>query len=398
MNWRIIRLYGLLLAGAFLVSCESESFDYADLRIYDHPYAEVDWYTDVRLKAQHHDHFGADSVGILAYDQAGYDVLSLMDYSGHPTAPYALRHRLWPPSQFVEPWVSSSLQNVRLFVPNAEEVGLALFHMTTPFLDQYIEAASGTVPADAQAAEYYRRTLNASRYSTVDEAFELVRRFGGVPCLAHPRTIPYDHITGVFCTEIYTAFEEASGGLTRGSLLPHWDAALARNQKIWGIAVNDHFGPGRTHAGVRAEGMDSGKIVVLAHTADLESYKDAFTRGAILAVKDLGLVKDLVPDVYEISVATDHVHIETPGEVTWIAHGAVAAHGSTLYFSELRPGWRYVRAEIGSTNGSVVYTQAFSVRPRGDVDGDYDVDAADTELCSQVAAGVLQARVYVEAC
>jgi hypothetical protein len=69
-----------------------------------------------------------------------------------------------------------------------------------------------------------------------------------------------------------------------------------------------------------------------------------------------------------------------------------------LFFSKLGPGWRYVRAEIRGTDGSVVFTQAFSVRPRGDVDGDYDVDADDGALCGQVASGMLRGRVYVDAC
>jgi hypothetical protein len=202
----------------------------------------------------------------------------------------------------------------------------------------------------------------------------------------------------VFCTEIYTAYEEASGGISRGSLLPNWDSALGTNQKIWGIAVNDHFGPGRQHLRARAEGMDSGKIIVLARSATLESYEEAFQRGAILAIKDIGIVKDLMPSVLEISVATDHVHIETSGEVIWIAHGTEVRWGPTLLFSELGRGWRYIRAEIRGTDGSVVFTQAFSVRPSGDVDGDYDVDDVDGALCGQVASGMLRARVYVEAC
>lgn len=386
-----------LLGGICLASCDDTSLEYTDLRIYDHPYAEVDWRNDVRLKAQHHDHAGADPSGILAYDEAGYDVLSLMDYSGYPSARYALRHRLWPPSQFVAPWVSRRLRNIKLFVPNAEEVGLGYVHMTSPFLDRYIEVAPPFAVA-TQTSRIYQNWLSEMKYSTMEEAFVLIRDSGGVPCLAHPRAIPFDYVTGVFCTEIYTAFEEASGGVTRGSLIRNWDLALAKNQKIWGIAVNDHFGPGQRHPSARPEGLDSGKIIVLAKSVTLESYKEAFMKGAILAVKDIGLVKDLIPSVFDISVATDHVHIETSGEVTWIAHGAVAAQGSTLFFDELKPGWRYVRAEIRGMDGSVVYTQAFSVRPRGDADGDYDVDSDDYALCSQVASGILRTRVHVEAC
>lgn len=376
---RTRRITLLIGAAVIAVGCHNTSEPtYEHLRIYESPYADVDWANDRRLKAQHHDHIGTRPSRIPAYDRAGYDALSLMDYSGNTELPHALTYRLWPPEQWVPSSVSSTLVNVKFFIPNAEEVG-GEQHASSPFLTQYIE--------------WYRQGSGPKQswqYTSMDEMFALIRSGGGFPCLAHPWRYAYERYEGSFCVEIYSAYSAAQavepGATENGNqlLLQRWDIALALNQRIWGIAVNDHYGPYLPVGSVAEEIRDSGKIIVLSRAATLDAYREAFARGAILAVRDIGSIKDRYAAIRSIEVGDTFVHIEAQGTVRWVANGFTLATTATLDYESLPPNVRYVRAEVES-GGTVVYTQAFTVRPIGDVDGDYDVDEQDQAICASVS-------------
>lgn len=384
----------LLLTSLLAGSC-SEDMIYTDLRIYSSPYGSIDWNAVQRLKAQHHDHIPVGSDRILSYDDEGYDVLSLMDYSGNASLDHAMRQRMWPPRQWVPAWMLSSLTNLKFFIPNAEEVG-HLQHGTSPFLMTYIEGVSST-PGSRQAWQY----------TSVPEMFEVIRANGGFPCLAHPWTFPYETLHGAFCVEIYTAFGEArkldgwSEFTTTDQsavLVANWDRALHNNQQVYGIAVNDHYGPYATSS-TSDEIRDSGKIIVLTDSATPESYKNAFESGAFFAIRDFGAVKDEYPHIFSISTDEEAAFIETLGDVRWISGGTTIGSNAVLLRTDLPANSRYVRAEIRPADGtSVVFTQAFAVRPVGDVDGDYDIDQRDSQICENVAAGIDTLAARISAC
>ena len=384
----------ILQAGLSAYSCTDETV-YSDLRIYASPYAEVDWSNSYRIKSQHHDHTGIDISRIRAYDAAGYDAISLMDYSGNPGQTGAWQQRIWPPELWLPPELLSSLENIELFIPNAEEVGIPQ-HGTSPFLTRYIEGVSGA-PSDPSTAP---------QYGSIAEMFDLIREEGGFPCLAHPWDYRYENFGGAYCVEIYTAFAEAKRiagdpGFTiwdrNATLMLNWDIALTRNQQAFGIAVNDHFGPYNTD--VAATAVDSGKIVVLASDLSLEAYRAAFERGAFFAIKDMRTEKRQDPQISRIDIRDDAISIEATGRVTWISSAVPIGTGTTLLYTAIPANSRYVRAEISNGPGSaVVYTQAFAVRPRGDIDGDYQVNAIDDQICRDLQSDDDPDDAVVAAC
>ncbi|MCZ6803923.1 MAG: hypothetical protein O7D86_08320 [Proteobacteria bacterium] len=131
---------------------------------------------------------------------------------------------------------------------------------------------------------------------------------------------------------------------------------------IYGVAVNDWFGPFSRSETLTQETRDSGKTIVLAKEATLESFRTGVEAGAMLAVKDLGAVKDQVPVIHSIDLNADIVTIQTNGNVTWISNGEVVGTGKSYNVTELSFHSRYLRAEITNTEGSTVYTQAWGVQ------------------------------------
>lgn len=370
------------------------------VRVYSSPYAGVNWPTDHRLKVQLHDHLGTSVTRLRAYDLAGYDVVSAMDYSGVRALPYAQRSVPWPVQDFLPASLLTTLVNIKFFIPNAEQVGYA--HLVSPFLSTYIERWQDTATPTPPKAPWH--------YTSSQSAITLVNRFGGMAFLAHPwygpsRGVPLEDYAGM---EIYSAFaryraeEGVDPFFTRTDrnavMLAAWDARLLKDQRTLGIAVNDHFGPDNTSARLTPRTRDSGKIVVLAPTVTPVALQASLSRGAMFAIQDIGLVKDRVPVIDSIVLGSASLTIVTNGEVTWTANGRQVETGETLDFRELPPTAVYVRATVSNEEGSRVYTQAFPVRLVGDADGDRDVDAQDGIVCSAVARGVVHDPDRVAAC
>lgn len=357
------------------------------LRIYVDPYSLVDWGGDERLLAQHHDHAGASIPRLRAYDRAGYHVVPLMDYSGAPELPFALKTRLWPVDTCVTPDAIADFQNIRLFFPDAEEVGISQRHITSPFLTEYIQYSRG---AEDDAAP---------RYTTEAELVNLIRSRNGLPVAAHPWQSAAELVAGpdMHGMEIYSAYIAAKrlagdpdfvNEDRNEKLLSNWDAVLSSGRWWVGIAVNDHFGPYSSPTSTDPSIRDSGKILVLARDSSLTEYRDAFERGAFFAIRDNGVTKGGYPTINEIIVTEESISIEANGatDVRWISMGREIGTGSTLSFAAFPSRAVYVRAEIlGATHA--VYTQPFILRHVDDIDGDGRLTGTDRTLCEDVTAG-----------
>lgn len=359
------------------------------LRVYSSPYATVAWATDPRLKVQLHDHDGVATFRLRAYDRAGYDVMSLMDYSGIRSLPYALDSVLWPPDKYLSPTFLSQLAHIKFFIPSAEQVGYA--HLVSPFLTTYLERWQDSLTATPPKQAWH--------YENSQEAIDLINRFGGTSIVAHPwysidALDGFAHFAGV---EVYSAFARfrAEEGVDtfftmtdRNAVMrAAWDRKLLSDQAIVGVAVNDHFGPDNTATNLTAKTRDSGKIIAITKGVTMGDLETALRRGHVFAIMDIGDVKDQYPRIDSISLQLHTVTIETGDEVLWIANGHPLVDGKTLDFAKLPAGTTFVRAEVRNSDGSTVFTQAFPVRQVGDMDGDGDVDAADAAVCTAVRAG-----------
>lgn len=390
----------LVLASCALISCLNDSGQPDDglvrenppgpLRIYYDPYAEIDWTADKALLAQHHDHAGASISRLMAYDNAGYNVIPLMDYSGVPNMQGALRQRLWPISSYVSPETIARFKNIKLLFPSAEEVGIPQRHLTSPFMTDFIEYYEGS--ADTSADPKYR---------TERDAVDLIRGRDGLPMLAHPWYSATEVLAGpdVFGMEIYSAYIAAkrAEGVPEfvtedrnAGLLSNWDAALSTGRWWVGIAVNDHYGPYAPADATELAIRDSGKILVYAHEEALESYRDAFERGAFFAIQDNGVIKGGYPKIQSVVVGSSSVTIDAPDatDIRWIVSGDVIGTGPTLQYAVLPSRSVYLRAEIlGETH--VVYTQPFILRHVEDMDGDGRLSRDDETICEDLTKGLV---------
>jgi hypothetical protein len=335
----------------------------ATFRVTANPYAAVDWSQTLRLKVELHDHVGTDTAGLRAYDRAGYDAMSRMHYSGAPLLSYAWTARRWPPEQWLGAGFRGSLVRIREFVPNAEEVGAA--HVISPFLTAFISRAGNPVldlPEDAT-------------YVTTQGCIDAIRRYGGLAFLAHPwmsieEILSLRNYTGI---EIYSAFaryhDEVSdsaaipGGRGR-LLLANWDAVLGQNPSVYGIAVNDHYGPSAKVPDLPATIRDSGKILVFAPDTTSAALREALRSGRFVAVADLGAVKDRYPELASISVTDTTITLATTAQVRWVVAGRTFGTTRTFRLIGLPGSTRYVRAELTNAEGSTVFTQAFGLEPR----------------------------------
>lgn len=366
------------------------------LRVYASPYAEVRWAHAVRLKAQHHDHMEPLSVTVPAYDSAGYQVVSIMNYSGLPQFQYGWKERRWPAERWVSTSTLSQLKNVRLFIPNGEEVGF--LHLTSPFLSKYLvkQGADGATPEDVPC-------------QSTQDCISTIARLGGLPFLAHPWNDWRDYagLKDIHAVEIYSPV--ATYRLREGKdpffredkntvLVLAWDRFLSTNQRIFGVAVNDHFGPWNHAADIGDDIRDSGKLLVFVDRVTLDSYRTAIERGSFFAVRDNGTVKDRYPVVDSLVVDDSVVTVHTGAAVRWVGNGRVVAVTSVVRLRTLPPGITYLRAEVLGNDGSIVYLQPLVIRPVGDSNGDGRVDNSDVITCSAVADGLDRVPEHVRAC
>ncbi len=328
------------------------------------PYRDVDWRSVHRLKTQFHDHI-TEPGRLGAYDRAGYQAVSLFHYSGHPQRDQGWRERRWPPDEWLTRETLDSLQNVVLFFPNAEETGFE--HMTSPFLERYVER---WVPEPGATRQPYH-------YSSGQELIDLIHRWDGLAFLAHPweKLTRYADLAGYDAVEIYNAYATSRGrGHREPRLVAFWDRRLIEDPELWGVAVNDWFGPffdqlDHDHdPPPPATLLDSGKTMVLAESVTPAAFRRAVVKGAMFAVKDVGTVKDRFPRVDAITIEGGTIRLETRGAVRWISNGTIAGVGEVLNWRALPARARYVRAEVSNAEGSVVFTQPFALRaaPPGD--------------------------------
>ena len=392
---RVILLTGIL----FGASCGQNGPIFTDLRVYESPYRDVDWQNDFLIKSQHHDHVGTNWSRVLAYDAAGYDALSVMDYSGNPSLDFSLTKRLWPPERIGSADELAGLLSISILIPNAEEVGLA-DHVTSPFLTTYIEAfAGGGAGGQTDGA-------NQITYRGLPELFQAIWALGGMPCLAHSwyRDLA-GHAYDIACTEIYSAYAEAMRERGREDflsvdrnavLLEQWNSMLDRNQRVIGIAVNDHAGPYLADGAISDGSRDSGKIIVLAKERTFEAYRNAFEQRAVIAVRDNSDRKDMFSMIKGVEVDIESVEIDVTGTVTWVSSHGWIWEGSQLPYDQIPPNSRWVRAEIEVGPSVILFTQAFVIRPVGDIDGDYDVDEYDESLCQDPNA--VRDELILQAC
>ena len=320
------------------------------LRIAYNPYANVNWSTSERFLAQTHDHTG-DGM-IQNYANTDYDVIPYGTYSSMPPPylDYVWNELHWPPEDWLAPATMAAVEG-KLLYPGPEHGYLN--HITSMFLNTYIEGWNSGLGTPKES----------HHYETIEEGVSLINNFGGLAIHAHP-TIPPTQ--GVAAQEIYNALFRIqyldgirSEDLNEDTFIPFWDQALSEGRHIWGVAVNDHYGPGTTPA--RPE-VDSGETVVLAPTLSEQAVRTAFTEGSLFAVRDLGVTKGQFPHIASITVSRNKIiRITTTDTVRWISMGVEVATGNNFNVSALSESSRYVRAEIVNADGSVVYVQPFEL-------------------------------------
>jgi hypothetical protein len=366
------------------------------VRVYRSPYAAVNWKRDQTVLAQHHDHFGTNAKMLQDYDAAGYNVVTFMDYSGVASLPYAWTERHWPVENWLPNKALSGLRNVKLLVPGGEEVGYR--HITSSFMAQFI----------AQWEPAYYPSRQPWHYASDQESINLINRYGGAPIIAHPwyeDSVRLNGLIGMAGMEVYSGYVTAkwNDGTFASDLntvmLKNWDRALMRNQSLLGIGVNDHFGPGNSD--VPPNLRDSGKILVWVPSLNAANYQAAFRAGALVAIKDVGRAKNKLPRLASVVLTDTTLVLAVTGPYTavkWIANRTVAGAGLVLNLQTLPENTVYARAEISNAEGSVVYTQAFTLRRFGDANGDGLVDTADQVVCAAVAAGTDRLPEHVDAC
>lgn len=326
------------------------------------PYAGVDWEHDERLTTQFHEHVRNNPELIGKLDAAGYNAVGLMHYSGVASKDYTWKERHWPPEHELPADFIAGLKHIKVLFPNAEEVGFD--HITSPFLTRYI--------AKWEPEHFERR--EPWHYASTQEAIDRIREFGGLAFIAHPwrHAKAYTKLQGFRAMELYNAycrhkFEIHSTKTDQNEKLrASWDAVLQKNPAVLGVAVNDWFGVWSDDPKLKPTTRDSGKSIVLVKEVSLAGLRDAVDRGAVLAVQDFGETKGQLPRLEKIVVSTDAIELsiakDAGAEIHWIADGKpLGSTSPRLLLSDLKPGARYVRAEISNAEGSTVFTQAFGL-------------------------------------
>ena len=315
--------------------------------------------------SQHHDHLDTIASRYHSYDQAGYEVVVTMGYSGVASLAYSWNQRITFPaiastnaSLTIAPEVNSYI-NLKLFIPGMEEVGYE--HLTSPFLNTYISKKEQKFPSQ-----------NPWQYESTQEAINLIKDLGGLAVVAHPnKPIKYYYDLEDFShLEIYSAnpaFKLNSGGIFEDKNVHFqkvWDFILTnKSSKIWGIAVNDHIGPYRNKLKPQyPEIVDSGKTLVLLKEKTLIAYYKSFEAGSFFAVRDWGRQKNQYPEIQSIEVSDISIRIETnASNIVWKFCDQTLQRGEQLLLQELPQGLNYIRAEVNNDFGTV-FIQPFSIQ------------------------------------
>lgn len=346
--------------------CQLSNLKSSYVVTYD-PYGDVDWRKWTRAVSQFHDHIDTNPVKLLAYDKAGYDAVSLMHYEGDESNSDYRRNRVWPLDAYFPAFPSeeefyTSSESVKRLIPSMEEVGFD--HVLSPFMTQYI----------AKYDPLIHPRKEPFHYSSTQEALNLINEFGGLPIVAHP-TLKWDHYSalenfvGIEVYNAYFAYKHKVGELERdyNEHFPFvWDVLLrSKSTKIWGLAVNDHYGPYQYKPEMNGneEVFDSGKVLLLTPDYTITSLKNAVSKGSFFAVHDYGRTKKLYPKINSIAVSKAGISLATDAAIIrWIYCSHEIGTGPTLDLSSLPAGMNYVRAEVSNENGTV-FLQPFSIQP-----------------------------------
>jgi len=358
--------FSLLAIGLGIIGCSGSGNEPGALmsyRVSYNPYEGVDWDEGIRCLTQFHDHVVSATRYerfLNPYEEAGYNAVAPLHYSGDPSHSKAWRKRYWPVSDYVDSASSDSelLQrycHLKLLIPGAEEIGF--HHLLSPFISDYIEKWDGAGP------KY------PFHYESVQACIDRIREQGGLAVIAHPwePLKHYDTYSDFQAIEIYSGYSHHKFSIgeredDNSRFLKVWDHLLrTKSTRIWGIGVNDWFGPGREDLREKYPAhLDTGKTVVLIEDWTLDSLRKSFEKGALFAVKDLGIIKGEVPIIDRIEVNEDRVRIVADSEILWIADQTTLATGEVLSLSTLPSDLEYVRAQVRNATGEV-FVQPFSL-------------------------------------
>ena len=322
------------------------------MRLLYNPYEGVNWATTLRLKSQFHDHLKT-LTRLQAYDSAGYDAYSYSNYNGTEiiNAAYWYEDRWHPVPTYIDAVDWDALAPAVLF-PCDEQVAAA-HHWTAPFMVDRIE--------------YKATPVGPDDYTDLATGMALCRKHGGLPILAHPiETGGVITDTGQHAMEIFNGYYHANDPSKNVIMRANWDTLLADNPRIYGISVNDHFGP---DAQAPDTPDDHGKQIVLCAEQTYDSFRDAFKRGAMFAVVDLGSPLGNYPTINSIIIFGTTITIDTTDTVTWISNGGLTVGtGTSFDYSTLHATATYLRAEVSNIDGSTVYLQPFTMATEAVID------------------------------
>jgi hypothetical protein len=117
----IVGVYGFVFGIALWPSLPVQAFaETHGHRVSYDPYHGVNWQEAHRCLSQHHDHLYEIEPVLRAYDDAGYQAVSALHYSGLWSNGQAWRERHWPISDYMPEYDSdeeflATCQNLRLF-------------------------------------------------------------------------------------------------------------------------------------------------------------------------------------------------------------------------------------------------------------------------------------------
>jgi hypothetical protein len=106
-------------------------------------------------------------------------------------------------------------------------------------------------------------------------------------------------------------------------------------------------------------------MIVMLRNITLDEYRDSIRKGSFFSIHDWGKGvenKGRYPTVASIVVSDRAIHIDTDGEVAWIADGKKVAESNTLDLDTLSHNTvhGYIRAEISNLYGRV-FTQPWTL-------------------------------------